>query len=473
MRVKTLRESDDMVQVQFEVEDTGIGIEEEVRSRLFKPFSQADSSTARRFGGTGLGLTISKNLVELMRGGIALQSRLGVGTKATFWIPFNKAAYPTSSSPLVDLGSIPDRLQSELSLSRHGSDNSIPTTPATPKPVSRSGFGIPGYAPWPDTHSAEQKLSDEERSVTNILVVEDNPINQQIALKTIKKLGFPVKAVWNGKEALEYLASPSESQPRPDIILMDVQMPIMDGYKATYTIRNSRTFANDIEVQSTPIVAMTASAIQGDREKCQTAGMDDYLAKPVKKPHLEKMLVKWAIEGRKKRAELRSNPAALKARPANPRAASSFASESSTSMQTPQEQISGHLDRLEYAHRAAIEQSAESEGDRSLRQLHAEEQAIALRDNELIEAGEDPRKRLGKLGDDALVEEPSSTALTAENMSKFALNNRMQKLARAESPLEDNDSSAMATAADTETNPRTTAPSPSPGPSGLNGARQI
>ncbi|SMR51223.1 unnamed protein product [Zymoseptoria tritici ST99CH_1E4] len=471
MKVKTLKETDDMVQLQFEVQDTGIGIEEEVRQKLFKPFSQADSSTARRFGGTGLGLTISKNLVELMRGTISLESTLGVGTTATFSIPFHKAPYQSDNSPLVDLNltTIPDRLQSDLSVSRHGSEhNSGPPTPTLPRSNSNnqthqrqpSNVVIPKTsAPWSNTSAEDQELSDEDRNATEVLVVEDNPINQQIALKTIKKLGFPVRAVWNGKEALDYLASPSSSQPRPDIILMDVQMPIMDGYKATYTIRNSPLFASSPLLQSTPIVAMTASAIQGDREKCQAAGMDDYLAKPVKKPHLEKMLVRWAIEGRKKRAEIAANPRgkALAVRPPIDRARSSFASDERSvgSLQTPQEQIEGQLERMEYAHRAAFEQSAESEGDRGLRQLRAEEQAIALRDHELIEAGEDPKTKVGRnVGEDdeRLESEGKGEALTTENMHKFARDARVSKLLHGAADGDGDASSSLANnAAETET----------------------
>lgn len=123
-------------------------------------------------------------------------------------------------------------------------------------------------------------------------------INQQIATKTIKKLGFKVDAAWNGKEALEYLDASQEGKlSKPDIILMDVQMPVIDGYKCTHILRHHlpyRTFTRDV-----PIVAMTASAIQGDREKCTKAGMDDYLAKPVKSKTLEKMLVRWSRSGRR------------------------------------------------------------------------------------------------------------------------------------------------------------------------------
>jgi CheY-like chemotaxis protein len=151
-----------------------------------------------------------------------------------------------------------------------------------------------------------------------ITLTGKSAINQTIAIKNIRKLGFPVTAVWTGREALSYLLSPSPSQPRPSIILMDVQMPVMDGYEATRILRTGREYSledgkgdenkmvefgrrqDDGEkiliggrLSDIPVIAMTASAIQGDREKCHEAGMDDYLAKPVEKAKLEEMLVKW------------------------------------------------------------------------------------------------------------------------------------------------------------------------------------
>ncbi|KAK0907083.1 hypothetical protein LTR91_006856 [Friedmanniomyces endolithicus] len=417
MRVNVEKETADTVEVHFTVQDTGIGIEEDVRQKLFKPFSQADSSTARRFGGTGLGLTISKNLVELMHGKISLESKLGVGTTATFWIPFNKAARQgRHESPLVDIGPIPDRLHSELSYSRAGSEDGGTTTPTTPARLleqhAHSNFGATGLSVWPpETPTLE--LSEAERKSINVLVVEDNPINQQIALKTIRKLGFPVFAVWNGKEAIDWLQHPVDEQhPRPDIILMDVQMPIMDGYRATYTIRNAKSFVASPKVRSTPIVAMTASAIQGDREKCQLAGMDDYLAKPVKKPNLEKMLIKWALEG-KKRAASGVNANGTPQRPKLSERNSSVLSNGSG--QSSQEHLTSELERLEAYHRTAFERSTEAPGDKALRRQQAGEKAISLRDDNLIDSGEHPREKVGgheKAGSKA----EHGQALTAANM---------------------------------------------------------
>ena len=273
------------------------------------------------------------------------------------------------------------------------------------------------------------ELSPAERSKVNVLVVEDNAVNQQIALRTIRKLGFPVRAVWNGKEALDYLQKPPSAEfPRPDVILMDVQMPIMDGYRATYTIRNAKPFVTNADIQGTPIVAMTASAIQGDREKCQLAGMDDYLSKPVKKPNLEKMLVKWAIEGKRKRAELARNPGSkLVVRPVTERL-SSFTSES-TATQSPQEHLSSELDRLEYSLSAAAERSAETVGETAMRQQRAEEKAILLRDDALMESGEHYKTKLGRgLSDDGLQRDRAaelSRSLTSHNMERLAAGDRV------------------------------------------------
>jgi CheY-like chemotaxis protein len=132
------------------------------------------------------------------------------------------------------------------------------------------------------------------------LIEPGSAINQQIATKTILKLGFKVTAAWNGKEALEYLAAAREgNRKKPDIILMDVQMPLVDGYKCTHVLRHH--LAYKAFIRDVPIVAMTASAIQGDKEKCQRAGMDDYLAKPVKSKTLERMLVRWSLNPRQPR----------------------------------------------------------------------------------------------------------------------------------------------------------------------------
>ncbi|KAK8197247.1 uncharacterized protein BKA78DRAFT_75112 [Phyllosticta capitalensis] len=299
------KQDNDTVHVRFVVEDTGIGIEDEVRQRLFKPFSQADSSTARRFGGTGLGLAISKNLVELMHGEIELESRLGQGTKAAFWIPFNKAQYQPEGTPLIDIDAIPDRLQSDVSVSCGSSEEpggTPPMTPAGRPPSIGSASGPANFHHVLPDHLFS--LPDAERKDVHVLVVEDNHVNQQIALKTIKKQGFSVSAVWNGQEALDYLLDAKKgSVPYPHVCLMDVQMPVIDGYEATRTIRTKAPFSNTPGIGDIPIVAMTASAIQGDKEKCQQAGMDDYLSKPVRGKLLEKMLVKWAIEGKRKRAK--------------------------------------------------------------------------------------------------------------------------------------------------------------------------
>ncbi|KAJ4355293.1 hypothetical protein N0V95_003048 [Ascochyta clinopodiicola] len=171
LNVTITQKSEDMATVNFMVQDTGIGIEEEVRKHLFQPFSQADSSTARRFGGTGLGLTISKNLVELMKGQIWLDSKLGQGTTATFWIPFARASYSDDGSPLVDLASIPDRLQSDVSVSVGSSEDHTP--PLTPR-HSVSGhsrmqsFPLGGKLPEHLT-----SIPESERKNTHVLVVED------------------------------------------------------------------------------------------------------------------------------------------------------------------------------------------------------------------------------------------------------------------------------------------------------------
>ncbi|KAL8805380.1 MAG: hypothetical protein Q9200_005446 [Gallowayella weberi] len=444
LAVKIQKETAETIEVLFTVEDTGIGIEEEVRKRLFKPFSQADSSTARRFGGTGLGLTICKNLVELMHGEISLESALDSGTKATFSIPFNKSQFP-NSAPLVDIGALPIHLQSDISVSGCASDDrstkSVPQSPLEPSGPGQTNRLRPSGSHESQTPSQAVETDSEElqkmdRKNIHVLVVEDNMINQQIALKTIKKFGFSVNAVWNGQEALDYLeAEPSPGHPRPDIILMDVQMPILDGYRATHMIRQHGRYSNIPGLRNTPIVAMTASAIQGDKEKCKKAGMDDYLAKPVRGKTLESMLLKWATE-RKRKARLNQvYPSTNQSIHDHDEehCTGNVSDPSFSSLNTAATPTSDQDTTTTAAAAAARDMQStsalsriESEGERGLKRAEAEEKAHSLRDDKLLAASgtntahdDRPHATLHHQAHPSATRAPPAAALTEANISQL------------------------------------------------------
>jgi len=228
-----------------------------------------------------------------------------------------------------------------------------------------------------------------------------------------------VSAVWNGKEALDYLLaadSPNPPHPKPDMILMDVQMPIIDGYRATHLIRHHAPYK--LTSRDIPIVAMTASAIQGDREKCKKAGMDDYLAKPVKGKTLEKMIIKWAVSRRVPRTPEESpytssecsEPGEHNCQKGEDRAqwlGRDIESELSAPRPTMSDRQNSHHLTLP---------GTESEGDRAERREVAEEKALALRDEKLVEAAGGAGEGLSPLSDDR---RNSGQRLTVENVGKL------------------------------------------------------
>jgi CheY-like chemotaxis protein len=218
--------------IYFEVTDTGIGIPEGAMSRIFQAFSQADSSTAKRFGGTGLGLSICRKLVDLMDGKIGIESKVGVGSKFWFLIP-------------LEMG----------------------------EGIAQPAFRQPGPG----------ELEPDFRKLRRILVVEDNQMNQKIINGMLKKLGYRSQTVGTGDEAIDALRDFTY-----DLVLMDCQLPGRDGFDTTRVIRGGAV----PDAQDILIVAMTANALKGDREKCLNAGMNDYLAKPVRLAELEFMLDK-------------------------------------------------------------------------------------------------------------------------------------------------------------------------------------
>lgn len=240
MRVRLESRHEDTLVLQFSVIDTGIGIAPEKQQLVFDPFRQADGSPTRRYRGTGLGLTISARLVKLMGGEIGLESQPGRGSRFFFTVQLEAA----------------------------------PETISPPKPAQLARLSA--------------SLVHQPVRPLRILLAEDNIVNQKLALEFLKREGHMIKVVADGQEAVA--ATRDETF---DLVLMDVQMPTVDGLQATEKIRASERGTG----RHTPIIAMTASAMNGDEERCLEAGMDDYVSKPVDFAALRETLAKFgAVE---------------------------------------------------------------------------------------------------------------------------------------------------------------------------------
>ena len=235
LKISLKQETEQEAVLCFAVQDTGIGMTEKDQQRLFQAFSQADSSTTRKYGGTGLGLIISKNIVELMNGDIWVESKQGVGSTFHFTVRLGK--------------------QQEMPLRKAAGDAAVKAD------VSRAITRLRG---------------------AKILLVEDNEINQELVQELLISNGMEVATANHGKEAIELLVENSF-----DGVLMDCQMPIMDGYECTRRIRVWERFKN------LPVIAMTANTMKGDREKVLAVGMNDHIPKPIEPDDMLVTMAKW------------------------------------------------------------------------------------------------------------------------------------------------------------------------------------
>ena len=353
-------------QLCFEIEDSGIGIARENQMRLFEAFQQADETTTRRFGGTGLGLSICRQLVDLMGGELTVESELGRGSVFRFHVdaPVVEGGAEVERPSIAGRVALvlENRVQAD-SLSRqlhhagaqvciHGVGFSLADLRDFASSDAALGFVIearafaehreriagdevlsrarwvvlerrqtsernesgdlegPTFLPKPvrsttllralaDTGDSETQSVEREPEAARpsyaqarVLVVEDNPVNQRVAQLMFKRLGIEIQLAENGEEALAAIQAR-----RPDLVFMDCQMPVMDGYEATRRLRKLGGALAEL-----PVVAMTANAIEGDSQACFDAGMDDYLAKPVKLDRLEAVLERFLGSAERKAA---------------------------------------------------------------------------------------------------------------------------------------------------------------------------
>ncbi|MEC8650645.1 MAG: ATP-binding protein [Verrucomicrobiota bacterium] len=238
--VRDNEEQSSQSHLEFEIRDTGIGIDSNEIDTIFEPFSQADSSTTRRFGGTGLGLSISRRLASAMNGQLSVKSQLGSGSSFFFDVIVNIHREKVLSS----------EASSESNLSLTKNDGTV-------------------YSP-------------DDSLKLKVLVAEDNLANQHLLRYMLKRMGCVAQFCNNGKELISLLSEQSS-----DLILMDLQMPLMDGFEATHAIRNGEA---GNKAKSIKIIALTANALSGDRDRCLDAGMDAYLSKPIKISILKKCI---------------------------------------------------------------------------------------------------------------------------------------------------------------------------------------
>jgi two-component system, sensor histidine kinase len=236
IQTNLLHQTSTTATLRFSIHDTGIGIPLDRQSNLFQPFFQVDASSTRRYGGSGIGLALGKKLVELMGGVIGAESTLGKGSLFWFTLPLRKQRLATTTNPAF-----------------------------RPKqPVA---------------------VSDRPEAKPRILVAEDNLVNQKLVSRVLEKLGYDVRLVFNGQEAVYAIEQGAYAA-----VLMDCQMPVMDGLTATETIR---AWESAQHLRRTPIIALTAHMVAGDRERCLAVGMDDYLSKPLNLDKLAPTLKHW------------------------------------------------------------------------------------------------------------------------------------------------------------------------------------